>query len=225
MYAKTTASSVRLTEICKDSDKSNKYGVHVACFSEAGDKQVDLWQRYGQGGKGLCISLDLTQADATYERLKHLQPRNSYAFQFARCEYELGKQTEIVDQWLRESVDLFHATRRRGREDSAHVLAALACLSDVLFKIAPRLKALPWAAQREWRLILKIPWDDPSIKYNEKGKRYVEFRLADDDHPLIFPKIYIGSETQGELSSENAVLDFLSRNGVKCDLICRLRSP
>ena len=203
---------MHLYSILKHGTEQPEESVYVFSFSALKDDRV-AWDIYGNHGEGYCLGFD-------YESLK--EPLREQSFSLVPCEYDSGKHTEIIHQFQKNAVDIFHNTlsafRRAGRPPLQAVNAAAMKSRLEFLEIAPMIKNSSWNADNEWRLVSKPLagrdlWGRKYASSRESGIiddkiiPYFEFNLNTQEQQFHFASCLVG----GALSFDHEMMNFESR--------------
>lgn len=162
------------------------------------------WRAYGGVG-GYAIGMPLAAL------LKH--PRR---FTVLRMLYDAGKQCQVFDQLVSESIKIFERYRWPGQEDKL-----LTEIGRYLIMSIFNMKNPAFRGEDEWRILMLEPYENVNlpVRYRISSGRivpYIELQLETD----WISRIVFGP-TVARYPNENAITRMLSASGfesVKCEV-------
>jgi len=172
-----------------------KYGgVYMCSFSECKD-QLSQWRGYCPNGSGFSIGFDFKSS------LGNLVEEQD--FTLVKCEYDEGKQKEMIGSFLKKTLEEFH-------ENENDTLRDFNVWSEFL-TLAPKIKNSKFKEEQEWRLVSRPKTLDFNDVKFRVGKSmlipYIEIKLTEHqdnskDKKLLscIPEICFGPTLYPDLS-------------------------
>jgi hypothetical protein len=184
--------------------------LYAICFTERRDS-LSQWRGYTPLGRGICI--EFLASDV-------IEYSKAHSYKLARCIYDYGQKTKIVEDALDVLVKEALSIGPSGADSSRSYFVAFDALQQDLLRIAVTFKDEAFADEEEWRAVLKHDGstDAPTIKYRVgKGTLipYVSYPLK---HPAAGSfgvwNLWVGPTPSPDLSK--AALKSLFAGQIRC---------
>ncbi len=170
--------------------------IFVGSLTENGNL-LSQWRGYCGHGQGVSLGFAPDRV---------VLAARDRAFTIGRCIYEGGRQTQLVDDFLKI---LLAAANSRGPDGALPATQSFHGffqeLEPQIFRIAPLFKSGAFSEESEWRAV-SLPvlnFVQPPIRYRPGATMlipFIDMPLPTDNGRLVLPKVYIGPTSTPGLS-------------------------
>ncbi|CAB3824290.1 hypothetical protein LMG26858_00354 [Achromobacter anxifer] len=202
---KTDRAEGRFSALCEaltdQLERLSGLAIYVACFSEVEDS-LSQWRGYCPPGFGYSIGFD-------GEQLRNIA--SAQGFQLRKCIYNDYEQRQAINQWVERTLSGASGSCPPSQEPGAFLEKTAGSFLQEFIEFAPYMKHNAFSAEREWRLVALISFDNARVKLRP-GKSmlipYVPVNLELSLESKLIWNIRIGPTPHIELAMNSASLLF-----------------